>query len=220
MKDIFKKSSIFSIFLFLSFLMCGCSTLSYTGNDYVATNNENVKTQEDFLFNTYKKTSGNVNVKMGISRTPVPELLALYVKIENLSYETPYVFKVEDINIKNPSGNIQFITSNNYLSIWQNQENASMSAMGNISSTITNMTGMNANYNEFNQTMVQNSAEETSKSAYNYLEAKGNQILKHTVKTSTSISPRKSQYYYFFFEDTDKFPITVKYKDLVYQFNL
>ncbi len=220
MKNIIKKSLAFSIFLFLSFLICGCSTLSYTGNDYVSSNNETVKTSEDFLFNTYKKTSGNVNVKMGISRTPVPEILALYIKVENLSYETPYVFKVEDINIKNPAGNIQFITSNNYLSIWQNQESASMSAMGNMSSTITNMTGMTANYNEFNQSMVQSASEETNKSAFNNLEVKGNQILKHTVKTSTSISPRKGQYFYFFFEDADKFPITIRYKDLVYQFNL
>ncbi len=219
-KNIIKKSLILILFFIFALFLSGCSTLSYVGNDYVANNNETVKTNEDFLFNTYKKTLDNANVKIGISRTPVPELLALYVKVENLSYELPYVFKVEDLIVKNPEGLVKFITSNNYLSIWQSQEAASMSSMSNMSATITNITGMNANYNDYNQSVAQNSSSQSNKSAFNYLELNGDKILKHSIKTSATISPRKSQYFYFFFEDTEKFPITVTYKTLSYQFKL
>ena len=95
-----------------------------------------------------------------------------------------------------------------------------MAAMSSMGATLTNMTGMTANYNEMNQSMVQNSSEQSNQSAFSRLETIGNQILKHSVKYSATISPRKSQYLYFFFEDLDKYPIFVQYKDLKYQFQL
>ena len=174
---------------------------------------------KDF-FNTYKKTLGNANIKMGISKTPVPEILALYVQIENLSYETPYTFRVEDLHLSNDVTQLQFITSDNYLSIYNNQEASSMAAMGAMSATLTNMTGMTANMNEFNQSMAQNSAQESNKSAFSRLEEVGNQISRHSIKHSSTISPRRSQYFYFFFEDMDSFPVYVDYKGLKYQFSL
>ena len=163
------KKLKFLILISAMFLLSGCATLTYVGDDYNSNNTQTVKTNEDFIFNVYKKSNENVNVKMGISKTPVPELLALYVQVENLSYETPYIFKVEDIILSNPDKTLQFITSNNYLDIWQNQEASSMAAMSSMGATITNMTGMNANYNEFNQSMVQNSSEQSNKSAFSRL---------------------------------------------------
>ena len=201
-------------------LLTGCATLSYSGDDYTQTNLQTVKTNEDLVFNTYKKTTGNVNVKVGITKTPVPEILALYVQVENLSYETPYVFKVEDLRLSNDNQELQFITSSNYLSIYNNQEASSMAAMSSMSHAITSMTGMNTNMNEYNASMMQNSAQQSNQSAFAHLEAVGNQISKHSIKHSSTISPRRSQYFYFFFEDMDLFPVYVKYKDLTYQFQL
>ena len=148
--------------LFLS----GCATLTYVGDDYNANNTQTIKTNEDLVFNVYKKTNQDVNVKMGISKTPVPEILALYIQVENLSYETPYIFKVEDLNISNPDRELQFITTSNYLNIYQTQEASSMAAMSSMGATLTNMTGMTSNYNEFNQSMVQNSSEQSNKSVF------------------------------------------------------
>ena len=220
-----KKNNIKSLlslgFICATTLFCtGCATLTYSGEDYNETNLQTVKTSEEFIFNTYKKTIDNANIKIGISKTPVPEILALYVQIENLSYETPYVFRVEDLNLSNNERDIQFITSNNYLNIYNNQEASSMSALGAMSATLTNMTGMTANMNDFNQSMVQNSAHETNKSAFSHLEMIGNQISKHSIKHSSTISPRRSQYFYFFFEDLGVFPVNVDYKGLKYQFEL
>ena len=209
------------LLLFLGALFfAGCATLSYSGEDYQEANIQTIKTTEDFVFNTYKKSLGNVNVKMGISKTPVPEILALYVQIENLSYETPYVFRVEDLALSNAERPLQFITSNNYLNIYNNQEASSMAAMGAMSASLTNMTGMTANMNEFNQSMLQTSNQQSSQSAFSRLETIGNQISKHSIKHSSTISPRRSQYFYFFFEDMDVFPVNVKYKNLEYQFKL
>ena len=214
-----KFLGLFILFCSMIF-MSGCSTLDYVGEDYNVSNKQTVKTQEDFVFNVYKKSLSNANVKVGISKTPIMEVLALYVQIENLSYETPYVFKVEDLILSDSSKNLQFITSNNYLSIWQSQESNSMNALSAMGTTIQNMSGMTANYNDVNQTIIQNTAQQTNQSAYNRLDTIGNRILKHSVKYSSTISPRKSQYYYFFFEDSQKYPLTVRYKGLNYQFNL
>lgn len=204
----------------IALLLSGCATLTYTGEDYSADNIQSVKTNEDFVFNTYKKTLDNANFKLGISKTPVPEILALYVQIENLSYETPYTFRVEDLRVSNSDEELKFVTTANYLSIYQNQEAASMAAMSNLGSTLTNMTGMMANYNDYNQSMAQTSSEEANKSAFNRIEQIGNQINAHSIKVSSTISPRRSRYFYFFFEDKDKYPIFVNYKNLQYSFKL
>ena len=215
-----KKVVCLAFVMSLAFLSCGCATLSYTGDDYSETNLQTIKTSEDFIFNTYKKSIDNANIKIGISKTPVPEILSLYVQIENLSYETPYIFKVEDLRLSNNERELQFITSSNYLNIYNNQEATSMAAMGAMSATLTNMTGMTANMNEFNQSMMQNTAQQSSKSAFSRLEEVGNQISKHSIKHSSTISPRRSQYYYFFFEDLGVFPVNVNYRGLKYQFEL
>jgi len=209
-----------STLVILAFSLFGCATLSYSGEDYNSDNTQTVKTNEDFVFDTYKKTIDNANVKIGITRTSVPEILALYVQVENLSYESPYMFKVEDLNIFNPEKELPFITTNNYLSIWQQQEASAMSSVGTFGNTLTTMTGMNANYNDFNQAIAQKNTEESNQSAFQRLDEIGSNVLKHTIKISSQISPRKSQYFYFFFEDTDKFPIKVVYKSLEYQFKL
>lgn len=215
-----KKIFSFTILGLLALFFAGCATLNYSGEDYSENNIQTIKTSEDFVFNTYKKTLNNANIKIGISKTPVVEILALYVQVENLSYETPYVFKVEDLTISNDNQNLQFITSNNYLNIYNNQEASSMAAMSAMSASLTNMTGMTANMNEMNQSMLQNSAQESNKSAFSHLEQIGNQITKHSIKHSSTISPRRSQYFYFFFEDLDEYPVYVNYKGLKYQFKL
>ncbi len=220
LKNKLKQFFSYISLLILGLCMCSCATLSYVGEDYNAQNTQTIKTQEEMVFDVYKKTLSNANIKVGVTRTPVPEILALYIQVENLSYETPYIFKVEDLTISNPEKELQFITSNNYLSIYQTQEANSMSAMSNMSQTITNMTGMSTNYNDFNQSMVQSATQDTNKSAFSKIEQLGNQILKHSIRVSSTISPRRSQYYYFFFEDLDKYPLKVTYKNLQYQFKL
>ena len=210
----------FLVLFLLAACLCGCTSLDYTGEDYESANIQTIKTYEDFIFKTYKKTDGNANIKIGISKTPIQEILALYVQIENLSYETPYTFKVENLRLYDSDGEIQFITSNNYLSIYQSQESSAMNAMSAMGATFSNMAGMTMNYNEINQSVVQNASESSNKDAFSRMEQLGNQILKHTIRVSSVISPRKAQYYYFFFENKDNFPINVKYKSLNYQFNL
>lgn len=218
------KKIRFALGLFLfalsSILLSGCATLTYSGEDFDSNNLQTVRTQEEFVFQTYTKSTDNIRFKTGITKTPVPEVLALYVQIDNLSYETPYTFKVEDLSVSNPRSTMQFITTNNYLSIWQNQEAASISAMSAMGSNLANMTNMSANFNEYNQTMLQNQSQETNKSAFSHLERIGNELSKHSIKVSSTISPRKSQYFYFFFEDLDEYPIYIEYKNLNYEFKL
>ena len=208
---------ILLLFLGLIFL-CGCSTLSYSGNDYSSSNVETVKTNEDFVFDTYKKSLDNANFKVGISKTPIMEVMVLYVRVENLSYETPYTFKVEDLVLKNNEKRIPFVKADSYISTYQAQEAASMGSLSTLAPTIQNMTGMSANYNDVNQAMIQNASEQANRSTYEKMDQLGKDILKHSTQTSSNISPRKSRYFYFFFENEDTFPLTVNYKTLSWQF--
>ena len=214
-----KKIKFLVLFL-LSFMLFGCASLDYTGEDYQSENKQTIKTSEDFVFNTYKKTIDNANIKIGIAKTPVQEILTLYIQVENLNYETPYTIRVEDLRVYDTSGEIQFITSNNYLSLYQQHESAAMTAMSTMGATFSNMAGLTTNYNEMNQSIVQNASEMSNKDAFSRMEDLGNRILKHTIKVSSVISPRKSQNFYYFFEDKDNFPLSVKYKTLYYQFKL
>ena len=211
----------FAVLSLVALLLCGCgAALDYAGSDYSSNNVETVKTNEDFVFKTYTKKVDNANIKTGISKTPIMEVLVLYVKVENLSYETPYTFRVSDLRLNDSDGDIQFITSSNYLNIFQGQEAQAMSAMSAVGSTFTNMAGLANNYNEYNQSMARNAAEDSTRGAFTQMEQKGNQILKHSIKNSAQISPRKSQYFYFFFENRDNSPINVNYKGLNYQFKI
>ena len=214
------KAIKFLVLFILSTMLFGCASLDYTGEDYKTENSQTIRTQEDFVFNTYKKSLGDVNVKIGITKSPIQEILVMYVQIENLNYENPYTFKVEDLRVHDELGDIQFITSNNYLNIYQTQESSAMSAMSNMGATFSNMTGLTSTYSEVNQAVVQNASGQASKDVYSKMETIGNSILKHSIRTSSSISPRRGQYFYFFFQDREKSPINVRYKTLNYQFKL
>ncbi|MBR1616644.1 hypothetical protein IJ670_00685 [bacterium] len=207
----------FILILLATFSLAGCATLSYVGDDDTI-QKQTVKTDEDFVFTVYKKNMDNINVKVGISKSPIIEIMALYIQIENLSYDTPYVFRVEDLELRDSEGRLQFITSDNYLNLYHSQEAAQMSSMSVLAPTIQNMTGMMTNYNEINQSAVQASNQEASKSTFAKMETIGNQILKHSTKVSATIQPRKSRYFYFFFQNEDNYPLTVIYKKLKYLF--
>lgn len=215
--DSFLKLGLLFVF---SLGLFGCATLSYVGDDYAPENTYTIKTNEEFLFNVYKKTLDNVNLKVGITRTSVAEILAIIVQVENLSYETPYTFQATDLKVSDPEKDIQFLSTNTYLSVWQTQEANSMSAVGSLGNTISTMTGINGTYNEYNQAVVQNSNQQDTQTTIKRLDRIGNGISQHTVRSSSVVGPRKSQYYYFFFEDTEKYPIKVNYRNLSYQFNL
>ena len=214
-----KKIFLFFILLFLPLFVCGCSTLTYVGDDYSCYNSSTVKTSENFVFNVYKKSIDDANIKIGISKTPIMEVFALYIQIDNYSYELPYLFKVEDLILSAKNVNIPFIPTANYLNIWQNQEAASMAQMGSMGAALTTMTGMMTNYNEINQGTMQNAAQQTTNSVFNGMEILGNQISAHSIKVSSLINPRRTRYFYFFFENPNE-EINVKYRNLDYKFKI
>ena len=182
------------------------------------TNKIGLKSNNAYGVTVTLNDDGSITVKGTANRDGVN--IGILLESISLKANTPYIFKVEDLDISNPDRELQFITTSNYLNIYQTQEASSMAAMSSMGATLTNMTGMTSNYNEFNQSMVQNSSEQSNKSVFSKMEQIGNQISKHSIKYSSTISPRKSQYFYFFFEDMEKFPISVKYKNLNYQFTL
>ena len=56
------KTIKFLVLFILSTMLFGCASLDYAGEDYKTENSQTIRTQEDFVFNTYKKSLGDVNV--------------------------------------------------------------------------------------------------------------------------------------------------------------
>ena len=105
-----KKQNLCKYIFTLIFSLClltGCASVSYVGSDYNKENVRNVQTREDFYFSTYKKTSQkeNIDMSVGLGKTPLMEVLVFYVAITNKS-ATPYATYLKDYLITNSKGNL------------------------------------------------------------------------------------------------------------------
>ncbi len=205
--------SVFSLALFLT----GCTSLNYVDDDFDETKVSTVQTNEMFNISTYMKTSGNQTVKMGISQTPLEGAMVLFVQIKNNS-DMLYRFNVEDIYVESPIGEISFITPSSYIEAYQNyeaQNYAGLMAAGTQLNSFANI------QNPYRQTLTQPNAaiENQNKTPeLKQLEQTIAGIQKHTTTTTGYINPYSEEYYYIFIRKPEEYPITVKYKDLIYKF--
>ena len=74
-------------------IFTGCTSLSYVGDDFDSKNSATVQTNELFTFSTYNKTSNeeNIAMKVGVSKTPLPDALVVYVGVQN-NTAADYIF--------------------------------------------------------------------------------------------------------------------------------
>ena len=100
------KNSIKNLFLTMVLggamvLLSGCTSLSYVGDDFDAKKSASLQTSELFTFSTYTKTSDeeNINMKLGVAKTPLPDALVVYINIKNNSTASDYVFYLKDFVI-------------------------------------------------------------------------------------------------------------------------
>ena len=82
-------------------ILTGCTSLSYVGDDFDSKNSATVQTSELFTFSTYNKSSNeeNIDMKVGVSKTPLPDALVLNVDIKN-NTAADYIFYLKDMKIK------------------------------------------------------------------------------------------------------------------------
>ena len=200
----------------------GCSTLSYVGEDYNAKNSAFIQTDEMFYFSTYNKTSADedISMRVGISKTPVPDILATYVQINNNSTTNDYVFYTKDFVISANNTPVDLITSSNYLGAYQSSQAGALASMSQATSTIGNIANIANTYQRLNQTSpVAESANVSSNDgAYKQISAVVEGISQHTINNAAVIKPKENKFFYIFIKDPGIYPIKIDYKDLTYSF--
>ena len=209
--------------LFLSVLaLGGCSTLTYSGEDYNPQNASLVQTNEEFYFSTYSKTSQeeNITLRFGISKTPVPDVLVTYVQVENKSNVDDYVFYLKDLNITSSGEAVKFITTSNYVGAYQSSQAGALAAMSQASGTLSSFATIANNYQRLNQTSptAEPSNVSADDGAYKQISTVVEGISKHTINNAAVVAPRENRFFYLFLKDPGVYPIKADYKDLSYSF--
>ena len=219
----FKKTTLtLGAVLISALALSGCSTLSYVGEDFDAKNAALIQTDEMFYFSTYNKTSTNedISMRVGVSKTPVPDVLAAYVQINNNSSTNDYVFYTKDFAISASNTPVEIISSSNYLGAYQSSQAGALASMSQASSAIGNIANIANTYQRLNQTSpVAESANVSSNDgAYKQISTVVEGISEHTINNAAVIKPKENKFFYIFIKDPGIYPIKIDYKDLTYSF--
>lgn len=219
----FKKLSLMLCALFISALaLGGCSTLSYSGDDYNALNAAPVQTEEQFYFSTYNKTSAqeDISMRIGISKTAVPDVLVTYIQINNNSSANDYVFYLKDFVISAQDTVAETIQPSNYLGAYQSSQAGALASMSQASGAFNSLATIATTYQRLNQTSptVESSNVSSDDSAYKQISSVVEGVSAHTINNAAVIKPGENKFFYVFVKDPNVYPIKIEYKDLTYSF--
>ena len=180
----------------------GCATLSYVGEDYNAKNTAMIQTEEMFYFSTYNKVSAqeDISMRVGISKTPVPEILVTYVQLNNNSRTNDYVFYTKDLLISANDMPVDIISSSNYIGAYQSSQAGALAAMSQASGTLSNIATIANTYQRLNQTSptVEPSNVGTDDGAYKQISTVVDGISKHTINNAAVLKPMENKFFYSF----------------------
>ncbi len=219
----FKKTCfMLSALLIGALALGGCATLSYVGEDFDAKNSAMIQTDEMFYFSTYNKTSQqeDISMRVGVSKTPVPDVLVAYVQINNNSNTNDYVFYTKDFVLSANETPVEIISSSNYLGAYQSSQAGALAAMSQVSGTLSSFATIANNYQRLNQTSptAEPSNVSTDDGAYKQISTVVEGISKHTINNAAVVAPRENRFFYMFLKDPGVYPIKADYKDLSYSF--
>lgn len=202
-------------------LLSGCTSLSYVGDDFDSKKSAALQTSELFTFSTYTKTSDeeNIDMKLGVAKTPLPDALVVYINIKNNSTAADYVFYMKDLVIKAGNETLKPITPSAYLNAYQSYETGTYNGLSNIAPTLGAFADIQNAYqnvnNIVNTASARNSADAAATSQIGAI-AKG--ISSHTITSAGVIKAGGSDYFYVFLKDPGYLPLDISYKDLGYSF--
>lgn len=213
-----KHQLIKSIFVMIgAFVLCGCSVLKYTGEDYNPENELGITTSELAYFKTYKKNvEDKVSVRLGITKTQNFDTMALYVGVINES-EYPYTLNSSDFKATALDREIRQVTAKDFLAAYYDEQNQILMSAQAISPTIKNFANIVNGYQGQNQVNVLKN-ENNTEATIGHIEETIKLLKAHTLGTDATVQGGESKYYYVYFESSDDYPITVKFKDTVWEF--
>lgn len=202
-------------------LLSGCTSLSYVGDDFDSKNSANIQTSELFTFSTYTKTleEDDINMKLGVAKTPLPDALVVYVNIKNNSTAADYVFYLKDLVIKAGNETLKPISPSSYLNAYQSYETGTYNGLSNIAPTLGAFADIQNAYQNVNNIVNSASAKNTvNNAATSQIGAIAKGISSHTISSAGVIKAGGSDFFYIFLKDPGYLPIDITYKNLEYSF--
>ena len=200
-----------------AFALCGCSVLKYTGTDYNPENELGITTPELAYFKTYKKNvEEKVGVRIGLTQTQNFDTIAMYIDINNES-EYPFVVAAEDFSMMALGRSIKRVTAKDFLASYYEEQNSVLMTAQAVSPTIKNFANIVNNYQGQNQANVLKS-ENNTEATIGHIEETINKIKSHSLGNGATVEAGENKYFYLFFESSDDYPISVKFKDVKWEF--
>ena len=197
--------------------LCGCTSLDYVDNDVQNVQASRVQTSENFNFQIFNKSIGDVNIKAGISETVLDSALVLYMAVENNS-DTSFKFDMDDILVTSPIGEVSKIPPAMFIDGFYNHEASSYITLARAGSSLGNFATIQNRY-RMASTSPETKIENISTSPeLTELEKTIEGIQRHTISSYKFISPNTKEYFYVFLRKPDEYPIVVNYKNLTYKF--
>lgn len=219
--NLIKKLFLSIVLLGSMCVLSGCTSLSYVGDDYNQANSSTIQTNELFTFSTYSKISKteDINMKVGVSKTPLPDALVVYVNIKNNSTAADYVFYLKDFVIKAKNETLTPISPSSYLNAYQSYETGTYNGLSNIAPTLGAFADIqNAYHNVSSNVNTAASKSASSNAVTNQISTIANGISDHTITTASVIKAGASNFFYIFLKDPSTLPVDITYKDLTYSF--
>ena len=210
-----KKINLLALLLSALFL-CGCSTLTYTGEDFNKENIKAITTTESLYFSTYQKTvEEGINVRTGVTKTHVDSVLAIYLEVENKS-SASFQVNPDDVKITIDGRNAARVSTAEYISAYQSMQNEIYAGGQSLSATVNNFATITNNYQNMNQSLLlrdQNNAESSMKQISDYISG----IRAHALNSTVNVKTGDKKYFYIFIED-DGYPVNVDFRGVQYSF--
>ncbi len=215
-----KKLFLTAVLLGSAFVLAGCTSLSYVGDDYNQTNTRTIQTSELFTFSTYTKNSESedIDMRIGVSKTPLPDALVVYVDIKNNSTAADYVFYLKDFLIKAGNETLSPIPPSAYLNAYQSYETGTYNGLSNIAPTLgafADIQNAYHNVNNVNSTVAKTNSNNAVTSQIGSIVSG---ISNHTITSASVVKANGSNFFYVFLKDPSFLPIDITYKDLKYSF--
>ncbi|MCD8023982.1 MAG: hypothetical protein LUE64_00415 [Candidatus Gastranaerophilales bacterium] len=214
-----KKQLLVKILLLssMALFLTACTTLDYVDTDYETVKSYNVQTNEMFNLRAIEKSSADVNVKAGISETPLEGALVLYMELKNNSDST-FKFDLRDVKASSPVGEISFLAPSAYVEAYQNFEAQNYASMANAGTMLGSFATIQNRYRQDVSNTTTNIENLNQSAEFAQLEKTIAGIQMHSVTSYKFIPSGEKQYFYIFLKKPQEYPIVINYKDLSYKF--
>lgn len=218
--NLIKKLFLNMVLIGSLFILAGCTSLSYVGDDYSQENASAVQTSELFTFSTYtkKSESENIDMKLGVSKTPLPDAYVVYVNIKNNSTAADYVFYLKDFIIKAGNETLSAIPPSSYLNAYQSYETGTYNGLSNIAPTLGAFADIQNAYHNVNNINSSVTKTNSNNAITSQIGSIVSGISNHTITSASVVKANSSDFFYVFLKDPQFLPIDITYKDLQYSF--